>query len=255
MIIREINRPITSASLNETLAKKYGTRIDTDKFTLEQLQDARNKIRTKLSDIETNESYGGLHKNQTYSKNKLFLDVLNAAISERSDVEEAAKPDYIDIDGDGDKKEPMKKALKDKKKKPVGEDQVDEFMGVDSEDEVDLNLQKAIQKRFGTKPVGDIRGRTYGDGNVEIDDPAVQMMLDAGILTLNPEALKAYKSISPAKRAEIRRRIDRFQADKAQRTDNPNAQKANAQKAPGSLFDLLGDSTELDRITSLAGLR
>ena len=32
-----------------------------------------------------------------------------------------AKPDYIDIDGDGDKKEPMKKAVKDKEKKKVGE--------------------------------------------------------------------------------------------------------------------------------------
>jgi len=30
-----------------------------------------------------------------------------------------AKPDYIDIDGDGDKKESMKKAVKDKKKTPV----------------------------------------------------------------------------------------------------------------------------------------
>ena len=29
--------------------------------------------------------------------------------------EEDAKPDYIDIDDDGDKKEPMKKAAKDKK--------------------------------------------------------------------------------------------------------------------------------------------
>lgn len=32
-------------------------------------------------------------------------------------AEKKAKPDYIDIDGDGDKKEPMKKAAKDKKKK------------------------------------------------------------------------------------------------------------------------------------------
>ena len=31
--------------------------------------------------------------------------------------EKKAKPDYIDIDGDGDKKEPMKKAIKDKEKK------------------------------------------------------------------------------------------------------------------------------------------
>lgn len=117
MQIRDINKPINSKTLNETLARKFGTRLDVDSFTLEQLQDARNKIRTKLSQIETNESFGGLPKNETYSKNKLFLDILNAAISERADVDEAAKPDYIDLDGDGDKKEPMKKAAKDKKMK------------------------------------------------------------------------------------------------------------------------------------------
>ena len=121
MQIRDINKPINSKTLNETLARKFGTRLDVDSFTLEQLQDARNKIRTKLSQIETNESFGGLPKNETYSKNKLFLDILNAAISERADVDEAAKPDYIDLDGDGDKKEPMKKAAKDKKKKKTDE--------------------------------------------------------------------------------------------------------------------------------------
>jgi len=37
---------------------------------------------------------------------------LMAALSEKK-----AKPDFLDMDGDGDKKEPMKKAIKDKKKK------------------------------------------------------------------------------------------------------------------------------------------
>ena len=32
-----------------------------------------------------------------------------------NELEEAAKPDYIDLDGDGDKEESMKKAAKDKK--------------------------------------------------------------------------------------------------------------------------------------------
>jgi hypothetical protein len=32
-------------------------------------------------------------------------------------AEKKAKPDFLDVDGDGDKKEPMKKALKDKEKK------------------------------------------------------------------------------------------------------------------------------------------
>jgi hypothetical protein len=37
-------------------------------------------------------------------------------------VKEAAKPDYLDFDKDGNKKEPMKKALKDKKIKEVATD-------------------------------------------------------------------------------------------------------------------------------------
>jgi len=39
----------------------------------------------------------------------------------KNNVEEGKKPDYLDFDGDGDKKEPMKKALKDKKKKSANE--------------------------------------------------------------------------------------------------------------------------------------
>ena len=152
MNIRDMNKPATSKQLNETMAKKFGTKIDVESFTLEQLQDARNKIRSKVFDIETNESFGGISQNKTYSKNKLFLDVLNAAISERADIQEGevpaglkayqdkkkgkkpaddeadkkpeddekvdeGKPDFLDMDKDGDKKEPMKKAIKDKKKK------------------------------------------------------------------------------------------------------------------------------------------
>ena len=120
MNIREISKPVTAKSLNESLAKKFGQRVDLEKFTLEQLQDARNKIRTKVFQVETNESFDSVVKNESYQKSKLFLDVLNAAISER-EVVEAAKPDYIDIDGDGDKEEPMKKAAKDAKKKKVNE--------------------------------------------------------------------------------------------------------------------------------------
>ena len=136
-----MNKPATSKQLNETMAKKFGTKINVESFTLEQLQDARNKIRSKVFDIETNESFGGLPNNKTYSKNKLFLDVLNAAISERADIQEGdippglkayqdkkggkaapakkdskgGKPDFLDLDKDGDKKEPMKKAAKDAK--------------------------------------------------------------------------------------------------------------------------------------------
>jgi|TARA_R110002153_G_scaffold45123_7_gene127312 hypothetical protein len=122
MNIREISKPVTAKSLNESLAKKFGARIDIDAFTTEQLQDARNRVRTSLSQVETNEGFSTVHTEE-YQKSKLFLDVLNAAIIERTDVvDESGKPDFLDLDKDGDKKEPMKKAAKDagkgKGKKP-----------------------------------------------------------------------------------------------------------------------------------------
>jgi len=85
MNITEFSKPATAKSLNENLAKRFGTKLDIDKFTTEQLQDARNKIRTKLSQVETNEGYGSVAK-EGYTKNRLFLDVLNAAIAERPDT-------------------------------------------------------------------------------------------------------------------------------------------------------------------------
>src|SRR6056297_171869 len=84
MNIREISRPLTAKALNESLAKHFGKRINLEAFTLDQLQDARNKLRTKLSTTETTESYSSVQKGD-YQKNKLFLDVLNAEIAEREE--------------------------------------------------------------------------------------------------------------------------------------------------------------------------
>jgi len=49
-------------------------------------------------------------------------------VGPEEDEEDEEKPDYIDIDGDGDKKESMKKAAKDKKKKKTHEED-EEILG------------------------------------------------------------------------------------------------------------------------------
>lgn len=87
MQLREFAKPVTAKSLNESLAARFGQKINLERFTLEQLQDARNKIRTQMSQVETNESFDSVH-NETYQKSRMMLDVLNAAISERGHVEE-----------------------------------------------------------------------------------------------------------------------------------------------------------------------
>ena len=111
MNIREISKPVTAKSLNESLARRFGTKINIGAFTLEQLQDARNRLRTKISQVETNESFDAVHKNESYQKSKLFLDVLNAAISEREDVAEGEVPPQFKKNIDK-----MKSKDKDKKK-------------------------------------------------------------------------------------------------------------------------------------------
>jgi hypothetical protein len=87
MNIREFAKPVTSKSLNESLANRFGSRINLEQFTLEQLQDVRNKLRTKIFNVETNESFDSV-QNDTYAKSKLMLDILNAEITERGDIEE-----------------------------------------------------------------------------------------------------------------------------------------------------------------------
>ena len=84
MNLREFTN-VTARKLNESLAQKFGTKINIDEFTTEQLQDARNKLRTKVFNVETTESFDAV-QNKAYAKNKMFLDVLNAALSERDDV-------------------------------------------------------------------------------------------------------------------------------------------------------------------------
>jgi len=76
---------VSAKKLNESLAQKFGQKIDLEAFTTEQLLDVRNKLRTRLFNVETTESFDKVQK-EDYQRNKLFLDVLNTAIAERDDT-------------------------------------------------------------------------------------------------------------------------------------------------------------------------
>ncbi len=132
-----------------------------------------------------------------------------------------AKPDYIDIDGDGDKKEPMKKAVKDKAKKKVKEGMMDdevksilmkhpkEFAKLRaSEDLMDVYGTPLYQDLFdyfsssGDMPYGTQKGRD-GDPvqfmNDELDDMGVfgqpeKMNVSAADKKLNTPAFKRMKA-------------------------------------------------------------
>lgn len=65
---------------------------------------------------EGNEFSGELAKAKASGKKEFEVD------GKKYDVKEGKKPDFLDMDKDGDKKEPMKKALKDKEKVKEADD-------------------------------------------------------------------------------------------------------------------------------------
>lgn len=85
MQIRELSKPVTSKQLNESLAKKFGYKLNLEKFTEAQLEDVRNKLRTEMSQLEVNESFDNLQEHPAYQKTRALLDVINTEIMEREE--------------------------------------------------------------------------------------------------------------------------------------------------------------------------
>jgi hypothetical protein len=172
---------VNSKQLKESFEKQFGSKLNFDKYNREQLEDMRNKLRTKVFQQEGTAGFNDLLTNETYQKDQALLKLLNTRIKEmlgedikklrdrmvelseakkgvkspkykihsqgtsakdydgdgkiespKDEVwgsrakaakkagkpfEESAKPDFLDMDKDGNKKEPMKKAAKDAKVK------------------------------------------------------------------------------------------------------------------------------------------
>ena len=77
--------------------------------------DFRNII-TKMREIDPTTPGQDLERLTQLAESTGIALGAKEVVTEAKKVKEASKPDYIDIDGDGDKKEPMKKAAKDAKK-------------------------------------------------------------------------------------------------------------------------------------------
>ena len=73
---------VTAARLNENMFKKFGTKINFDKYTREDLENYRNLLRTKIHQAEGSSNFNDLLTHETYQKDKYMVGVLNAKIKE-----------------------------------------------------------------------------------------------------------------------------------------------------------------------------
>lgn len=98
MNIRELSQPVTSKRLNENMARQLGYKLNLEKFTHAQLEDARNKMRTEMSQFEVSESFDSVNTSPQYQKVRMLHDVINAEIMER----EAKAEEEKQLDSDSD---------------------------------------------------------------------------------------------------------------------------------------------------------
>ena len=104
--------PAPSAEKVNQLAKRvFGYALDLDNLSETKAERLHKNLSSQMNIYES--KLGSASQTRTkYYEMKIALEALTKHIAEKK-----AKPDYIDIDGDGDKKESMKKAAKDKKEK------------------------------------------------------------------------------------------------------------------------------------------
>jgi len=138
----DFNKELTSRTIAENLEKQFGGKVNLDKYNREQLEDFRNKLRTRIFQQEGSSKMNDLLTNETYQKDQAMLQLLNTRIKEMlgEDIKKlkdkmvelseakkgvrapkhtakakGSKPDFLDLDKDGNKTEPMKKAARDAK--------------------------------------------------------------------------------------------------------------------------------------------
>ena len=115
MNISEFNKPAKDkvAKISEALETMYGFKVY-DTQDIKKLYDVKKSLKQKIKELEATLPFN------TYSANPKYMQalLLKEAVDNMIQTHEAkAKPDFLDMDKDGDKKEPMKKAVKDKKVK------------------------------------------------------------------------------------------------------------------------------------------
>lgn len=78
----DFRKKISSSQLKENMSKQFGMNVNFDKYSREQLEDIRNKLRTRVFQQEGQTGINDLLTNETYQKDKAMLALLNTRIKE-----------------------------------------------------------------------------------------------------------------------------------------------------------------------------
>jgi hypothetical protein len=71
--------------INESMEKLFGTKLDLASFDSPKLEDARNKIRTQLSQVRNQSGFNENVENEAVAQAQWMLDAINSEIAERAE--------------------------------------------------------------------------------------------------------------------------------------------------------------------------
>lgn len=77
--------------MNEAMSRIFGKKINLENFDQQRLEDARNKLRTQISQYRERAGFNENLKNESYHKAQFMLDVLNAELSQRESSQDLSE--------------------------------------------------------------------------------------------------------------------------------------------------------------------
>jgi len=78
----DFKKKLTSKALLENISRQFNIKLNLDGYNREQLEDYRNKLRTRVFQQENNSAINSLLTDETYQKDKAMLELLNTRIKE-----------------------------------------------------------------------------------------------------------------------------------------------------------------------------
>ena len=100
MNITDIFNNRSPKKINEAIETVFGKKLDLEAFTIEQLEDSRNRLRTQLYTVRTSSGFNETVENDSYTKAQWMLDAINAEVMQRENevpVQEGADIDRQEL--------------------------------------------------------------------------------------------------------------------------------------------------------------
>jgi hypothetical protein len=108
MNLKEMNKPISAGEFSNNIQSAFGVKVDISKLDLDHTQKLLLTVKEEIKKQRLSEDRHSLHKSKSYLAKVFIRENLQKHIEELQE----AKPDFLDLDKDGDTEEPMKDAEK-----------------------------------------------------------------------------------------------------------------------------------------------